>query len=77
MLDKWDWFKIFCTSSIYSVPVQKKLYQRKKLNYNIATIPFTIAQGICKSPDGKVLLSMAAKANYKKCNASYQRFTIS
>ena len=37
MLDKWDWFKIFCTSSIYSVPVQKKLYQRKKLYYNIHT----------------------------------------
>ena len=37
MLDKWDWFKIFCTSSIYSVPVQKKLYQRKKLYYNIYT----------------------------------------
>ena len=37
MLDKWDWFKIFCTSSIYSVPVQKKLYQKKKLYYNIYT----------------------------------------
>ena len=37
MLDKWDWFKIFCTSSIYSVPVQKKLYQRKKLYYKIYT----------------------------------------
>ena len=31
MLDKWDWFKIFCTSSIYSVPVQKTLYQGKKI----------------------------------------------
>ena len=38
MLDKWDWFKIFCTSSIYSVPVQKKLYQRKKLYYNISIL---------------------------------------
>ena len=24
-----------CTSSMYSAPVQKKLYQRKKLYYNI------------------------------------------
>lgn len=52
MLDKWDWFKIFCTSSIYSVPVQKKLYQRKKLNYNIyaSVLGLIVFEKRCSKP---------------------------
>ena len=37
---KLDWHKIFCTSLIYSVLVQKQIVPKCKLNYNTYTCPF-------------------------------------